>query len=313
MNWRAVRLQTIEGNVVIIPNGALGKQTILNYNLPNTARGIWIEVGFSYNDPPNKVKRILRQVLTEVKGVDLDKGFKIVSTGNYDDFFINYRVMFMAANYISAFKARNDFRTRLYYVAKRNGLTIPFPISHIYHTSLEQNAIEDSPQEIVDYLQSLPYFAEVEVSALETLALNAEIEYYGTGEQVLRQNELAPGLYIIQRGSATLTFKDNQGVQQSVAEVSQGDFFGESVLMSGKTSAVSAVADNDLKVIRLEPAATASLFTERPLFAKQLDGPIDERRKIIRRLREKGKVELVESAASNSLPNGSSALHPSSK
>lgn len=313
MNWRAVRLQTIEGNVVIIPNGTLGKQTILNYNLPNAARGIWIEIGFSYNDPPNKVKKILRQVLTELKGVDLDKGFKIVSTGNYDDFFINYRVMFMAADYISAFKARNDFRTRLYYVAKRHGLNIPFPISHIYHTDLEQNTVEDSPEAIVDYLQSLPYFDGVEAEALEKLALNAEVDHYGMGEQVLWQDKLAPGLYIIQRGSAALTFKDAQGAKQAVGEASQGDFFGESVLMSGKTSALSVVAANDLKVIRLEPAATANLVAERPLFAKQIDELIDERRKVIRRLREKEKVELTENTMGNGLLNSSSALQTSSK
>ena len=88
LNWRAVRLQTIEGNVVIIPNGALGQETILNYSLPNQARGIWLDVRFSYEDPPNKVKNVLKQVLREINGVDLDKGYKIVSTGSYDDFSI---------------------------------------------------------------------------------------------------------------------------------------------------------------------------------------------------------------------------------
>ena len=66
LNWRAVRLQTIEGNVVIIPNGALGQETILNYSLPNQARGIWLDVRFSYEDPPNKVKNVLKQVLREI-------------------------------------------------------------------------------------------------------------------------------------------------------------------------------------------------------------------------------------------------------
>ena len=312
MNWRAVRLQTIEGNMVIIPNGALGKETILNYNLPNPARGIWIEIGFSYNDPPNKVKKVLRQVLMETKGVDLDQGFKIVSTGNYDDFFITYRVMFMAAHYIAAFKARNDFRTRLYYVAKRNGLDMPYPISHIYHADLNEENLEDSPQKIAEYLRSLPYFAEVEPETLEKLALEGEVEYYGIGEQILQQGEFAPGLYIIQQGSAELTFRDSQGNQQTVAQTSKGDFFGEAVLMSGKPSAVSVSAISDLQVIRLEPEAIANLIAERPLFAKQIDELIDERRKAVRRLKGQGKLG-AENTVSNGQLNGNTILQQFSR
>ena len=285
MNWRAVRLQTVEGNVVIIPNGALGKGKILNYNLPNSARGIWLEVGFSYNDPPNKVKKVLRQVMMEIKGVDLDKGFKIVSTGSYDDFSITYRVMFMAAHYIAAYKARNDFRTRLYYVAKREGLTIPFPIRHIYHTNLNEENFEESPQSIAESLRSLPYFAGIETETLEKLAVQAEMKYYGIDETITQQGEFSRGLYIIERGSVMLTLKDIRGSQQTVAQISQGDFFGESVLMSGKPSAVSVTATKDLLVICLEPESIVTLLTDRPLFAKQIDELIDERRKTIRRLR----------------------------
>ena len=296
LNWRAVRLQTIEGNVVIIPNGALGQETILNYSLPNQARGIWLDVRFSYEDPPNKVKNVLKQVLREINGVDLDKGYKIVSTGSYDDFSITYKVMFMVTNYMETFRATNDFRTRLYYVAKRNGLTIPYPISYSYNYDniIEENCGNNS-QEISAYLQSLPYFEGIEDKTMDKLVLNAQIEYYGIGEQIIKQGEFAPGLYIIEQGSATLSLKDFQGKQQIVAQVAKGDFFGEYVFMSGELSSVCDSAKEDLQVILLESEAIADLVAERPLFAKQIDELIDERRKTISRLggREKSGAEKL--------------------
>ncbi|MDY7012779.1 MAG: mechanosensitive ion channel family protein [Cyanobacteriota bacterium] len=308
MNWRAVRLQTVEGNVVIIPNGALGKETIVNYNLPNTARGIWLEVGFSYDDPPNKVKKIIRQVLMETKGAEVGQGFrKIISTSSYDDFSINYKVMFMAENYIAAYKARNDFRTRLYYAAKRHGLTIPFPIRHIYHTELEELNLEESPQKIAEYLRSLPYFAAIEPETMEKLAIEAEMEYYGTDEEIFQQGDTVRGLYIIQKGSAILTFKDARGNSETVARASRGDFFGETVFLSGKPSGVSARAADDLQVICLEAEAIANLLAERPLFAKQIDELIDERRKTLRRLRGQDQPG-AENAANNRNLNESSIL-----
>ena len=223
--------------------------------------------------------------------MDLDKGYKIVSTGSYDDFSITYKVMFMVTNYMATFRATNDFRTRLYYVAKRNGLTIPYPISYSYNYDnlIEENSGNNS-QEISAYLQSLPYFEGIEDKTMEKLVLNAQIEYYGIGEQIIKQGEFAPGLYVIEQGSATLSLKDAQGDQQIVAQVAKGDFFGESVFMSGELSSVSASAKEDLQVILLESEAIADLVAERPLFAKQIDELIDERRKTISRLGGKRKA-----------------------
>ena len=305
MNWRAVRLQTIEGNVVIIPNGVLGKETILNYNLPHPAMGIWFEIGFSYNDPPNKVKKILRQALMETKGVVHDRGLKLISTGSYDDFSITYRVMFMTPNYLSSYKVGNDFRSRLYYLAKRHGLTIPFPIRHVHHTKLEPVNLEDRPQKIAEYLQSLPYFEGIECEIIEKLALDGEVEYYGLGEPIVQQGELVEGLYIIEQGCATLAFQDIRGRQHTVARVSKGDFFGESVFVSDKTSAVSVSATQDLQVIRLDADAVATLIAERPLFTKQIDELIDARRKTLRQLRGLERGEVENTAIDESLTGGS--------
>ena len=36
INWRAVRLLTFDDDLLIVPNGSLGKQNILNYNQPTS-------------------------------------------------------------------------------------------------------------------------------------------------------------------------------------------------------------------------------------------------------------------------------------
>lgn len=285
MNWRSVRLKTVEGNVVIIPNGALGKERILNYSLPDSARGIWIDVSFSYDDPPNRVKQVLRQVLLETQGADLEKGFKIISTGSFDDFSIGYKVMFMAKDFMSTYKARSDFKTRLYYASQRNGLTSPFPINHIYYARLNEPELEHSQQDIVEYFQSLPYFASLGIESLERLAIDSTVEYYGKGEQLIQEGEFVRGLYIIQNGHAKLALKDVNGSKQEVARISTGDFFGESVFISGKPSVVSISAIDDLKVIRIEADTAANLLLDNPRFAKQIDESLDERRSAIRRVR----------------------------
>jgi len=300
MNWRSVRLKTVEGNVVIIPNGALGKERILNYSLPNTARGIWIDVAFANDDSPNRVRQVLQQVLLETQGTDLEKGFKIISTGSFDDFSISYKVMFMAKDFMSTYQARSDFKTRLYYTAQRSGLSLsPYPINHIYYARINEPELEHTQQEIAEYFQSLPYFTSVGIEALDRLALDSTVEYYGTGEQIIQEGEFVRGLYIIQHGHARLTIKDVNSIQQEVAQIFNGDFFGESVFMSGKPSVVSISALSDLKVIRIEGDTAANLLVDNRRFAKQIDEFLDERRAAIRRVRGQNEEE-----ANNLTDNG---------
>jgi len=307
MNWRSVRLKTVEGNVVIIPNGALGKERILNYSLPDAAQGVWIEVSFSNDDPPNRVKQLLQQVLLETQGTDLEKGFRIISTGSFDDFSISYKVMFMAKDFMSTYQARSDFKTRLYYSAQRRGLSLsPYPTNHIYHASINEPKLEQTHEEITEYFQSLPYFTSLSIKVLDRLALDSTIEYYGKEEQIIQEGEFVGGLYIIQNGHAKLTIKDINGIPQEVARIANGDFFGESVFMSDKPSALSISALDDLKVIRIEADTAANLLVDNRKFAKQIDDCLDERRSVIQRVRGTG--EEVNNLTDNDNSGGYSIL-----
>ena len=293
MNWRSVRLKTVEGNVVIIPNGALGKERILNYSLPDTSQGIWIDVAFSNDDPPNRVKQVLQQVLLETQGTDLEKGFKIISTGSFDDFSISYKVMFMAKDFMSTYQARSDFKTRLYYAAQRRGLSLsPYPTNHIYYARINEPGLEHTHEEIAEYFQSLPYFTSLSLEVIDRLALDSTVEYYGTEEQIIQEGEFVGGLYIIQNGHAKLTIKDINDHEQEVARIANGDFFGESVFMSDKPSIVSISALDDLKVIRIKADTAANLLVDNRRFAKQIDESLEERRAAIQRVRGQQEEEI---------------------
>jgi len=286
LNWRSVRLKTIEGNVVIIPNGSLGKERIINYSLPDEARGVWIDVAFSCDDSPHRVKEVIRQVLLETQWTDLDKGFKIISTDSFDDFTIGYKVMFMAKDFVSTYKAASDFRNRLYYASQRHGLTMPYPISHVYYGRLNNSQLEHSQPEIVEYLQSLPYFISLKLETIEELALNSTIEYYGKGESIIQEGALVRGLYIIQNGNAKILVRDLQGIPREVTRVSSGDFFGESVFMTGKPSLVSVSAIDEVKVIKIQAESAANLLVDNPKLAKKLDESLEQRQESIRKIKQ---------------------------
>lgn len=293
INWRSTRLQTIDGNLLIIPNGSLGNERIFNYSLPNPKREVSIEVSFSNDDPPNRVKQVLRQTILETPGVIQSEQPSLETQSFNNNCSIKYCVSFMVKDYASGLTVANDFKTRLYYAAQRHGLTMPLPIQHNYTASLADIKQENTQQEVLQYLQSLTYFMSLEPEIISRLSQDAIVKYYGTGEKVFQEGDFVGGFYIIQSGSISLHVKDQQGKDQKIGDLSSGDFFGESVLLAGQSSLVSASAIDDLKAIVLDPDTVANLLPENPRFAKQINELIEERRKTIRRVKklDDGKVK----------------------
>ena len=58
INWRAVRLQTFEREMVIIPHKLISSEIIRNFSQPLRLHAERIRIGFSYDDPPNLPKQV---------------------------------------------------------------------------------------------------------------------------------------------------------------------------------------------------------------------------------------------------------------
>ena len=61
VNWRSVYLQTRDQDSVVIPNSILAQGNFTNYNRPTPLHVERFLFGFSYDDPPNKVIRVLKE------------------------------------------------------------------------------------------------------------------------------------------------------------------------------------------------------------------------------------------------------------
>lgn len=91
INWRAIRLQTLEREMVIIPHKVISGETIRNFNQPLQLHAERIRLGFSYNDPPNLARQVLKSTALETQGILTDPEPQIF-TVSYDDFAVTYEV-----------------------------------------------------------------------------------------------------------------------------------------------------------------------------------------------------------------------------
>ncbi len=91
VTWRSVHLRTWSRDLLVVPNSELAKSKLKNLSRPALLHQEIFEIGFSYDDPPNKVKQVLKQTALETEGV-LSEPAPWVYLVTYSDYYISYKV-----------------------------------------------------------------------------------------------------------------------------------------------------------------------------------------------------------------------------
>ena len=126
VNWRSAHIEALGGAIMVVPNSTLNKETIVNFSRPRPHRMEMIDVGFSYQDPPYKVRQALIELMRETDGV-LEKPSPIAATVGYGDFSVKYRLIYRTVEK-DRWSVKNELVTRIWYMAKRHGFTMPYPV-----------------------------------------------------------------------------------------------------------------------------------------------------------------------------------------
>ncbi len=282
INWRAIRLQTLEREMVIIPHKVISGETIRNFNQPLQLHAERIRLGFSYNDPPNLARQVLKSTALETQGILTDPEPQIF-TVSYDDFAVTYEVKFFIRDYGELEEIRDRFMTRVWYAAQRNHLTIPFPSRTLYHFHGPTTQAKQVSEKFTDSLNSLPAFVPLDKQQqkLKSPSQGIMLQHFATGESVVRQGYTGNALYIIVSGQAQVTTTNSLEQEVEVLTLKAGEFFGEMALFSGEPSTVSVIALEDLEVLMIDAFVVNQMIDRQPSFAREISQILEIRRRTI--------------------------------
>ncbi|MGI9304137.1 MAG: mechanosensitive ion channel domain-containing protein [Gammaproteobacteria bacterium] len=273
MNWRAVRLQTRDGDMLVVPNLTLGKENILNYSRPDRRHIERVTVGFSYDDQPNKCKRVLSEVAQSTPGVLSDPP-PVARAMSYDDSSIAYEVLLFMADYADMPVIRERFVARIWYAARRNGMTIPFPIRTLYRG-------EKASVRLDDVLDSMPSYIPLDEDVMKQIDKGKLLQRFGAGELVIDRETVPDDLYVILSGEAVMTAIDNSGAEREITRLTEGDFFGAATFASESVAATSVKALDDLEVLVIDPDMLGHMLRRTPKLAREIDQVQETRRKAV--------------------------------
>ena len=243
VTWRATKIRTKPGNFVIVPNSTLARDTITNYSEPTDETRIDIEVGASYDTPPNEVKATIFAAIKD-DPVILKTRTPEVLVADFAASSITYRIRVWTRDFALDEIIRDRVRSAVYYAFRRAGIVIPYPIQvAMFKDDLAANAIDPAISERM--LRGVQIFASLSDEQWTELARAARVRLYAERELIVRQGDAGSSMFVVSSGTVSVTL-GSSGTE--VAQLGPGDFFGEMSLLTGdpRTATVTAVRDSEL-------------------------------------------------------------------
>ena len=260
ITWRATKLRTKSGNLVIVPNNIVSKEAINNYSVPEVPTRLSLEVGASYSTPPNVTKDAIMTAVRQSARV-LDAPAPDVLLCDFGSSALVYRVRFWVNDFSLDERVKDEVRTFIYYEFRRRNIEIPFPVQVEY--SREEAELAISPERIdriAGLIRSVPVFAGLTPDAHHALAADAVSHEYAAGEAVVREGDAAGSMFLVERGQVLVTIAGGR----QVASTEAGGYFGEMSLLTGAPRNATVTAAVDSALIEIRPEAFRSYVLGHP-------------------------------------------------
>jgi small-conductance mechanosensitive channel len=282
INWRSVHLRTIDRNLLVIPNSALGRETIVNFSAPTRLQTLRLSFTFALDDPPNRVKAMLQETALETPHVAAEPPPKAHAVEFQNDR-IRYQAVLCLDNPKMYRKLIDTYTTRVWYAAQRAGLRLPLPTTLEYQFKEPPQVVRDI-EPVISRLASVAALADLDPTRLRQLAEAAERLWYGSGETVVKQGEMSEAVYVIDAGRASTRYEDGAAGTSDILQLGEGELFGETALTRGQPNPASIVADTDLELLRIPLTSLEPLLEVHPQTAHQLANLIDLRADALQRI-----------------------------
>jgi small-conductance mechanosensitive channel len=139
IGMRATTLGTFEGADVVVPNGMLLNEKLVNWTLSDMDRRIDVNVGVAYGTDPARVLELLMEVTRSTDGIANEPEPTILFAG-FGANSLDFSIRSWTNNFNDWVKIRSALTVRVYDALKNAGIEIPFPQHDLHLRSVSPGA-----------------------------------------------------------------------------------------------------------------------------------------------------------------------------
>ena len=282
-NWRSTRIQTRNGDLVVVPNGKLAGATITNYDEPARLHRIVVPVQVAYANSPTDAKEMLIAAARSTPGVLAEPAPNAVVV-QIDDPLMGYEVHLWVDDYSIKPRVSSDFGSLVWYHSHRRGVPLPSPAQDLYLWDGERSAADERRDHasLLRGLRTSTLFDQLADDELDQLATGVETARFARGETVLGPDD--QGLVLLEAGTARLELRLDAEHAEAVLELSDGDVVSPIGRTETRGHELVMRAVDDCDVIIIPAASAGGVISRSPALNGALDQLTTSRRRRVQRV-----------------------------
>ena len=296
VGWRSTRLMTLDEDEILVPNGLISREVVVNHMRPQFTDAIELAVLVDLDVSPARAKAVLREAVSSCSLV-LKAPPPTVQIAAFTDHGVSYRIQFHTEGFHVERKALDQVQEGIWYALRRAAIEMPYPQTTVSWreraAEAEERRRRESMAEAEDLLGRIDFVQALSAEARRVLAERSRFLEYGPGQAVVRQGETGDTLYLVARGEVSVRVRLEDG-EREVARLGRGALFGEMSVLTGEPRTATVLALGDAALLALDRDAFERILSAEPELMEKLAETIARRRLALEAVRAEERASAVE-------------------
>jgi len=286
IRWRHTSIETRNWDTIVIPNSALMKShvTVLGRRSgqPRQHRQ-WVYFNVDFRYSPTEVIDMVETALRAepIANVAAEPAPNCVLM-DFKESYCSYAVRYWLTDLAVDDPTNSVVRARIYFALRRANIPLSIPAHSLFLTEEDVSRAERKRAEDVEErtaaLKNVELFKALTDEERRSLASRLRMAPFVRGEAMTRQGAEAHWLYLITRGDAEVRVTIDGSLNERIATLHAGDFFGEMGMMTGERRTATVIALSDVECYRVDKDAFHDILRSRPEIAEDVSEVLARRR-----------------------------------
>lgn len=267
MTWRTTRVETLDRNIICIPNSVASDSTVENLSYPHEAYRSELPVHVDPGARPQWVEKILLDAVLSAKGVLHDPPPSVIFQG-VKEWSAEYHIRYFCEDYPASIELDaavwRDVIRNLRYAGFESVIHEEFTLFHLKQAESEDR--DNAPMLLSDVEVFEPFGSAEKAQICRTL----KRRHLEEDETVVEQGEAGDSLFIVAEGALRVEIALDDGNKIEVARLGVGDFFGEMALLTGEPRAATISAITRCVVLEIDRENVLPVIKAYPDIAEDL-------------------------------------------
>ncbi len=281
LGWRNLVIETFDRHIVYFPLRNLTAIPIVNMSRPNHMQFV-IESTFDHRVTPGEAISTLKRALDELE--EKIEGL-VVMFNRYAEKGLVYKILFYVDKTTKSYaQILHEINCAIFYkVYKQKNVDFGYDrnaaASHIplkpFSEELFPRISEDAS---LDLLRKTAIFSSLTEEEFLHIEKHTISHIFGLPERIVCQGAPGDSMFIIAKGVVGVMLIDEKSGVNEVAQLSEGQYFGEMALLTGEPRTATIRAETDVIVLEIPKKALEGILELRPQLAQNIAEIVAEKK-----------------------------------